>query len=76
MIELFPGLEVLGIGACGDVGLEIFLWQRVGQFVADFETLELLAIGQEIENEDLHFCSLPPEPDHSFTGAGRCPWSA
>ena len=73
MVELFPGLEVLGISACGDFGLEIFLWQRVGQFVVDFEMLELFAIGQEIENEDLHLCSLPPEPDHSFTGGGPLP---
>ena len=34
-VELFPRLEVLGIGARCDLGLKIFLGQRVGQLVAD-----------------------------------------
>ena len=53
-VELFPGLEVLGIGPRGDFGLEIFLGQRVGQLVVDLQVLELFAVSQEIEYEDLH----------------------
>ena len=59
-VELFPGLEVLGIGPRRDLGLEVFLWQRVGQLVADLQVLELFAISQEIEDEDLHLVRQPP----------------
>ena len=55
-VELFPGLEVLGISARGDFGLKIFLRQRVGQLVVDLQVLELFAVSQEIEYEDLHSC--------------------
>jgi hypothetical protein len=60
MIELFPGLEVLGIGPRGDVGLKVFLWQRVGQLVVDFQVLELLTICKKIEDKDLHVVRHPP----------------
>jgi hypothetical protein len=59
-VELFPGLEVLGIGARGDLGLEVFLWQWVGQFVVDLQVLELLTICNKIEDKDLHVVRHPP----------------
>src|SRR5260370_2389591 len=53
-IELLPSLEMLGIGPRRVLRLEILLWQRVGQLVADLQVLELFAVSQEIEYEDLH----------------------
>ena len=59
-VELFPRLEVLGIGPRGDLGLKVFLWQRIRQLVADFQVLELLTIRQKIEDEDFHVVRQPP----------------
>jgi hypothetical protein len=53
-IELFPGFEVLGIGAYCDVGLEMLLRQRVGQLASDLQVFELLTVGQEIEYKNFH----------------------
>jgi hypothetical protein len=53
-IHLLPGLEMLGIGANRDVGLEITVRERVGQLAADLEMVELFAVGEQIKDEDLH----------------------
>ena len=60
-VELLPGLEMLGVGAHRDVGLEVLLGQRIGQLVADLQMVEVLAIGQQIEDEDLHWFGCPSE---------------
>ena len=54
LVHLLPGRQMLGIGADGDVRLEEFLAQRIGQFRADLHVLEAFAIGQQIEDKDLH----------------------
>ncbi len=59
-VHLLPGLEMLGIGAHRDLGFEVLLRQRIGQLVADLQMVELFAIGQEIEDEDLHVVRQPP----------------
>jgi len=59
-VQFLPGFEVLGIGSHRDPGLEVFLRQRIGQLVADFQMLELLPICQEIEYEDFHVVRQPP----------------
>jgi hypothetical protein len=53
-VELFPGFEMLCIGACRYLRLEKLLGQRIWQLVVDFQMIELLAIRQEIEDEDFH----------------------
>jgi len=53
-VELLPSLEVLGIGPHRNLRLEIFLRQRIWQLAADFQMLQLLAIRQEVEYENLH----------------------
>jgi len=57
-IELLPSLEVFGIGSRRNLRLEILLWQRVGQLVADLQVLELFAVSQEIEYKNLHRITL------------------
>ncbi len=53
-VQFLPGFEMLGIGPDGDFGLEMPARQRIGELVADFQMVELFAIGQQIEDEDLH----------------------
>jgi hypothetical protein len=39
----------------GDFGVEVAFWQRPGQLTsAVLEMLEILAVGQQIEDEDFH----------------------
>jgi hypothetical protein len=53
-VHLLPRREMLGIGAHGDVGLEELPAERIGQFRADFHVLEVFAVGQQVEDKDLH----------------------
>src|SRR5262249_35450528 len=59
-VELFPGVEMLAIGPGRDLGVEMFVGQRVGQLVAELQMLELLAISQEIEDKNFHYLPLTP----------------
>ena len=54
LVDFFPGVEMLGIGAGGGRRVEMCACQRVRQLGPDLQMVELLAIGQEIEDEDLH----------------------
>ena len=45
-IDLLPGVEVFRIGAHRDFGFEMLRGQRIRQFVADLQMVELLAIRQ------------------------------
>ena len=58
-IEFFPGRDVLGIGPYGDLGFEVLVGQWIGQLVADLQMIELFAVGQEIKDEDFHYCPSP-----------------
>ncbi len=58
-VELLPGGEMLGIGARRDLGLEMLLRQRIGQLAADFQMVELLAIGQQVKDKDFHRITSP-----------------
>src|SRR5471032_901838 len=54
-VELLPRVEMLGVGPHRHLGLEVLLAQRIGQLgVPALEMIEILAIGEEIENEDFH----------------------
>ena len=53
-VQLLPCREMLGVGADRDVGLEMALRQRIGQLDALLDVVEILAIGEQIEDEDLH----------------------
>ena len=54
-VELFPRLEMLGVGAHGHVRPEVLLAQRIGQLdAAVLQMIEVLAIGEQVENEDFH----------------------
>src|ERR1019366_7539393 len=60
-VHFFPGIEMLGVGANGHVRLEVPVRQRVGEFAADLEMVELFAIGEQVENENFHD-ALPRKP--------------
>ena len=54
-VHLLPGVEMLGVGAHRDVGLEVLLAQRIGQLGrAVLQVVEVLAVGEQIEDEDFH----------------------
>ena len=54
LVHLLPGVEMLGIGAHRDIGLEVAAGKRVGELAADLEMVELFAIGEQVEDEDFH----------------------
>ena len=66
-IDQFPGVEVLGVGADRDLGFEVASGQRVGEFVALFQVVELLGLGQQVEDEDFHG-RVPCELEHDRPG--------
>src|SRR5271170_8038944 len=57
-VKLFPRVEVLGIGSRRDLRIEVLLRQRIGQFAADLQMVQLLPIGQQIEDKDFHYLPL------------------
>ncbi len=61
-VHLLPGGEMLGIGARRDFRLEVLFRERIGQFAADLEMLELFAIRQQVKDEHFHCACLPPLP--------------
>ena len=71
-VHLFPGFEMLGIGAHRHVGFEVAVRERVGELAADLEMIELFAIGEQVKDENLHDVlpvSLPrPEAFHGGYG--------
>ena len=54
LVHLLPGFEMFGIGAHRDLGLEVAVRERIGQFAADLEMVELFAIGEQVKDENLH----------------------
>jgi hypothetical protein len=52
LVQLLPGIEVLGIGADRRGRVEMLLRQRVRQLPPGLEVVEVLAIGQQVEDED------------------------
>ena len=58
-VHLLPGVEVLGVGADGDLGLEMLRGQRIGQLAADLQMVEIFAVGEQVEDEDFHGGSFP-----------------
>src|ERR1700691_2296696 len=53
-VHFFPGVEMFGIGADRNVGLEVAVGQGVGQLAADLEMLKLFAISEQVEDENFH----------------------
>jgi hypothetical protein len=58
-VELLPGCEMLLIGARRHRRAEMPAGQRIRQLAADLQMFELLAVRQEIEDEDLHRSPVP-----------------
>ena len=54
LVHLLPGLEVLLVGLRRDFGIVVIVGQRVGQILRRFVLIEVLAVGEEIEDEDFH----------------------
>jgi hypothetical protein len=53
-LERFPRGEVLGVGAHRHVGLEMAAGQGPRQLLALLQMVQVLAIGQQVEDEDVH----------------------
>src|ERR1700722_16225247 len=54
LVDQFPGIEVLGISADRDLGLEMTAGEGVGQFGAGLQMVELFAISQQIKDKNFH----------------------
>ena len=59
-IQLLPGVEMLGVGPHRDVRFEMPFAQRIGQLRPGLQMVEVLAIGEEVEDEDFHARKLAP----------------
>src|SRR4051812_11497101 len=53
-VDLFPGRQMLGVGAHRDIRFEMLLRQWIGQPVCRAQMVQLLAVSMEIEDENLH----------------------
>jgi hypothetical protein len=53
-VQLLPGIEVLGVCTHRDIGFEMLLAERIGQLRPRLQMVEILAVGEEIEDEDFH----------------------
>ena len=54
LVHLLPGFEVLCIGARADLRIEMIARQRVGDVLVALVVVEVLAVGQQVEDEDFH----------------------
>src|SRR6185437_2634115 len=59
-VHFLPRRQMLGIGLRRDRGLEVLFLERERQLVGDFQVVEMLAIRQEVENEDFHCAKFLP----------------
>ena len=53
-VEQFPRVEMFVVGLDGFLRLEMRLAERVGQRLAGLKCIEMLAIRQQVEDENLH----------------------
>ncbi len=53
-VHLFPGIEMLGVRTDRHVRLEMPLAQGIGQLRARLQMVEVLAVGQKVEDKDFH----------------------
>ena len=54
LVEFFPRIEMLRIGLGGFLRIEMRLAERVGQRRAGLQLVEVDAVRQQVEDEDLH----------------------
>jgi hypothetical protein len=53
-IHFLPGFEMFGVGSHRHVCLEVSVRQGIGELASDFEMVELFAVCEQIEDENLH----------------------
>ena len=54
-VQFLPRLEMLSVGAHGHVRPEMLLAERIGQLGgAVLQMVEVLAIGEQVEDKDFH----------------------
>ena len=76
-VELLPRVEMLGVSAHRHVGLEMLLAERIGQLGALLDMVEVLAVGEQVEDEDFHGPRLAPQRptykggDRAMPASGR-----
>src|SRR5580704_11603322 len=56
LVDQFPRVEMLSIGADCNLWFKMAPGERIGQFGARLQMVELLTIGQEIEHKYFHGC--------------------
>ena len=54
LVHLLPALEVLFVGPRRDLGIEVIQRQRVGEVLGFLVLVEMLGVGQQVEDEDFH----------------------
>ena len=76
-VHLLPRRKMLGIGAYRYVSLEELPTERIGELRADLHVLEVFAVGQQVEDKDLHAILLAGWPGvvvSALRKRKRCAW--
>ena len=54
LVHLLPGLQMLIVGPRRDLAIVMIERQRVGQILGGFVLVEVLAVGQQVEDKNFH----------------------
>ena len=54
LVHLLPGLQVLLVSLRRDLAIVMIVRQRIGQILGCFVLVEVLAVGEQVENENFH----------------------
>ena len=55
LVHLLPGLQMLLVGLGRDFAIVMIVRQRVGEVLGFLVLVEMLGVGQQVEDEDFHF---------------------
>ena len=57
LVHLLPGLQMLLIGPRRDLAIVMIERQRIGEILGLLVLVEVLSVGEQVEDEDFHWCS-------------------
>ena len=75
LVHLLPGLQMLFVGPRRDLAIVVIERQRIGQILGRFVLIEVLSVGEQVEDEDFHYRFLSVSTERrSLVRHGRaCP---
>ena len=60
LVHLLPGLQMLLVGLRRDLAIVVIVGERVGQVLRRLVLVEVLSVGEQVEDEDFHYPILEP----------------